>query len=295
MSSGQHRMTSVEIQAISVDEAVRLALEQLELTHADVDIEILSDAGPEDGDEALVRVTAKGMASQPVPRREARGAAPTTPGRVPGGRQNAQQTAGQSPRRQPGPRRVPGDRPSSRGAPPRSDTTRPAPRVIDSSRVDEEDERIAKEIVRELLGNMGVAADVVAVDNPSVMPLDADEPPTIFIDVLGHDLGMLIGRRGEHLAQLQYLVNLLINRRLGSWTRVVVDVEGYRSRREESLIVLAERVARQVARSRRPIVLEPMPPNERRIVHLSLRDNPDVTTESNGEGSMRRVTVQPRV
>ncbi|MDQ3696224.1 MAG: Jag N-terminal domain-containing protein, partial [Chloroflexota bacterium] len=72
MNPGQHRMTSVEIQAISVDEAVRLALEQLELTREDVDIEILSDAGPDEGDEALVRVTAKGMASQPTPRRQSR-------------------------------------------------------------------------------------------------------------------------------------------------------------------------------------------------------------------------------
>lgn len=278
MNPGQHRMTSVEIQAISVDEAVRLALEQLELSHSEVDIEILSDAGPDEGDEALVRVTAKGMASQPVPR--ARGSAPSP---RPEGR-----------RRQPGARRVPGDRPSSRGAPPRAELRTPS-RSTESTRVNEEDERIAKNIVRELLANMGVAAEVVAVDNPSVMPLDADEPPTIFIDVLGQDLGMLIGRRGEHLAQLQYLVNLLINRQLSTWTRVVIDVEGYRSRREESLIVLAERVARQVARSRRPIVLEPMPPNERRIVHLSLRENPDVTTESNGEGNLRRITVQPRV
>lgn len=281
MNPGHQRMTSVEIQAISVDEAVRLALEQLELTEADVDIEILSDAGPDEGDEALVRVTAKGMASQPVPRREARGGAPARPPAGP-------------PRRQPGPRRVPGDRPSSRGAPPHAEISRPAPRPIDANRIEEADERIAKDIVRELLANMSVMADVVAVDNPSVMPLDAEEPPTIFIDVLGQDLGMLIGRRGEHLAQLQYLVNLLVNRRLGNWTRVVIDVEGYRSRREESLIVLAERVARQVARSRRPIVLEPMPPNERRIVHLSLRENPEVTTESNGEGNLRRITVQPR-
>ncbi|MCC6313161.1 MAG: protein jag [Thermomicrobiales bacterium] len=265
-----HRMNSVEIQAVSVEEAVRLALEQLGRGHDEVDIEILSDAGPDEGDEALVRVTAKGMASQPTPR--ARPAA----GRAPG-------------RRPPGVRRVPGDRPSSRGAPPRADRERGA-----DARVDEADERIAKEIVRDLLTHMGIEADVVAVDNPSAMPLDAADPPTIFVDVLGHDLGMLIGRRGEHLAQLQYLVNLLCNRRLDGWTRVVLDVEGYRSRREESLIGLAERVARQVARSRRPIVLEPMPPNERRIVHLTLRENPDVVTESNGEGALRRVTVQPR-
>jgi spoIIIJ-associated protein len=279
-------MTSVEIQAYSVDEAVRLALEQLGLGEQDVDIEILSDAGPDEGDEALVRVTAKGMASQPIPRgiRPGQSTGPRTPVSGPGRE-----------RRQPGVRRVPGDRPSSRGAPPRERSRPPVaerPRNLD--RVDEAEEKVAKEIVRELLEHMGITANVVAVDNPSTMTLDPEDPPTIFIDILGQDLGMLIGRRGDHLSHLQYLVNLIANRRLESWTRVVVDVEGYRTRREESLIGLAERIGRQVARSRRPIVLEPMPPNERRIVHLTLRSNPDVTTESSGEGNMRRVTVQPR-
>jgi spoIIIJ-associated protein len=281
-------MTSVEIQAYSVDEAVRLALEQLGLGEQDVDIEILSDAGPDEGDEALVRVTAKGMASQPIPR--AARAAPSAGPRAGGHGQGAGRE-----RRQPGVRRVPGDRPSSRGAPPRERPRAPvAERARDVDRVDEAEEQVAKEIVRELLGQMGITADVVAVDNPSTMALDAEDPPTIFIEILGQDLGMLIGRRGDHLSQLQYLVNLIANRRLENWTRVVVDVEGYRTRREESLIGLAERIGRQVARSRRPIILEPMPPNERRIVHLTLRGNPDVTTESSGEGNMRRVTVQPR-
>jgi spoIIIJ-associated protein len=281
-------MTSVEIQAYSVDEAVRLALEQLGLGEQDVDIEILSDAGPDEGDEALVRVTAKGMASQPIPRgsRAGQTAGPRAGGHGPGPVRE---------RRPPGARRVPGDRPSSRGTPPRERSRAPVTeRVRDVDRVDEAEEKVAKEIVRELLAHMGIAADVVAVDNPSTMALDAEDPPTIFIEILGQDLGMLIGRRGDHLSQLQYLVNLIANRRLESWTRVVVDVEGYRTRREESLIGLAERIGRQVARSRRPIILEPMPPNERRIVHLTLRGNPDVTTESSGEGSMRRVTVQPR-
>jgi spoIIIJ-associated protein len=281
-------MTSVEIQAYSVDEAVRLALEQLGLGEQDVDIEILSDAGPDEGDEALVRVTAKGMASQPIPRgmRAGQTAGPRTGGHGPGPVRE---------RRQPGVRRVPGDRPSSRGAPPRERPRAPVTeRARDVDRVDEAEEKVAKEIVRELLGHMGIAADVVAVDNPSTMALDPEDPPTIFIEILGQDLGMLIGRRGDHLSQLQYLVNLIANRRLESWTRVVVDVEGYRTRREESLIGLAERIGRQVARSRRPIILEPMPPNERRIVHITLRGNPEVTTESSGEGNMRRVTVQPR-
>lgn len=272
------RMTSVEIQAVTVEDAVRLALEQLGLDLDAVDVEVLSDAGPDEDAEALVRVTAKGMASQPVPRAASRGA----------GRPQGQGQGRDRGPRQPGARRVPGDRPSQRGMPPRAER-RAAP-----DRVDEAEETVAREIVAELLEHMGVRAEVVAIDNPSVMPLDADEPPTIFIDVLGPDLGMLIGRRGEHLAQLQYLVNLLCNRRLNDWTRVVLDIEGYRTRREESLIGLAERVARQVSRSRRPMQLEPMPPNERRIIHLTLRDNPEVATESSGEGAMRRVTVQPR-
>jgi spoIIIJ-associated protein len=267
----QMRMTSVEIQAVTVEDAIRLALEQLGLTEDQVDIEILSDAGATEDEEALVRVTAKGMASQPVP-----GSRPA-----------------QAPRPK-SPRRVPGDRPSQRGGAHRHERPAAPPRAYDPDRVDAEDEQVAKEIVRELLDHMGIGAEVVATDNPSSMPLSDEEPPTIFIDILGQDLGMLIGRRGEHLAQFQYIVNLIANKRLGDWTRVIVDVEAYRTRREESLIGLAERVARQVARSGRPVQLEPMPANERRVVHMTLRGNPEVTTESSGEGPERRITVLPR-
>ncbi|TXG82200.1 MAG: KH domain-containing protein [Thermomicrobiales bacterium] len=267
-------MTSVEIQALSVDEAIRLALEQLDLNESDVDIEVLSDAGPDEDAEALVRVTAKGMASQPVPSGK-----------------SSQKDAGR-PKSQ---RRAPGDRPSQRGEGHRRDRQpAPPPRVYDPNRADTEDEATAKEIVAELLGHMGIVAEVVATDNPSSMDSGEEDPPTIFIDVLGQDLGLLIGRRGEHLAHLQYIVNLIANKRLGDYTRVIVDVEAYRTRREESLIALAERVARQVSRSGRPIVLEPMPPNERRVVHMTLREHPEVATESNGEGQDRRITVMPR-
>lgn len=270
------RMTSVEIQAYSVEEAVRLALEQLGLSEDEVDIEVLSDAGPDEDAEALVRVTAKGMASQPVP----------------SGRTGGQERERRE-RRQPGPRRAPGDRPSSRGAPREDGQPVAAARKPPIDRPETADETVAKEIVTELLAKMGFGAEIYVTDNPSTVPLSDEEPPTIFIDVLGHDLGFLIGRRGDHLAQLQYMVNLLSNKRIGDWTRVIIDVEGYRARREEALVGLAERVARQVARSNRSIMLEPMPPNERRIVHLTLRGNPEVTTESTGEGGNRRITVHP--
>lgn len=288
-----HQRTSVEIQAYSVDEAVRLALEQLELTHEQVDIEILSDVGPDEDAEALVRVTARGKASQPAPR-SATGSAGTASSDPPRGDRD-----GRSRRRGQGgsgsgsdapvaadwrtARTGPGDRPSQRGTP---------PRIPAIDRVDAADELVAKEVAAELLGRIGVRANVVAVDNPSSVPLDKEEPPTIFLDILGTDLGMLIGRRGDHLAQIQYLVNMVVNRRIETWTRVVLDVEGYRSRREESLVALAERVARQVIRGKRPIALEPMPPNERRIIHLTLRQHPEVATRSSGEGNQRHITVE---
>ena len=291
--------TTVEIQAYSVDEAVRLALEELGLGRDDVDIEILSDAGPDEDAEALVRVTAKGMASQPVPSSGSsaasggalrdRGSRPRQRGR--GGRPPARPAEGNGRAGERtgnhwlAGRARPGDRPSQRGAPPRRDV---------SERVNSNEEEVARSIAAELLSRMGIEAEVVAVDNPSAVPSGEEEPSTIFLDILGHDLGMLIGRRGDHLSHIQYLISMLVNHRLGTWTRVIVDVEGYRTRREESLVVLAERVARQVARSRRPIELEPMPPNERRIIHLTLQAHPTVSTQSIGEGNQRRITVEPR-
>ena len=148
-------------------------------------------------------------------------------------------------------------------------------------------------VTSELLDAMGFQARVVPRRGGSALEED-DGPPTVTLDIVGDDLGMLIGRRGEHLAQLQYLVTLLVNRRVHGWNRVSLDVEGYKRRREESLIGLAERVARQVARSGRPIQLEPMPPNERRIVHLALRHDTEVMTESSGEGDLRRVVIMPK-
>lgn len=277
------RRTSVEIQAVSVEEAVRLALEQLELTEADVDIEILAEEGPDEDAEALVRVTAKGAAAQPIPGEKSQ-TAPEGEGRRSRNRRRGRGGDGNNRDWLSG--RAPGDRPSRRGRP-------PAPNGPAPDRVDAADEAEAKKILTDLLGLMKVEADVMAVDNPSSVPLSGEDPPTIFLEILGRDLGMLIGRRGDHLSQIQFLINTLVNRKLDTWTRVIIDVEGYRARREESLIGLAERVARQVARSGRSVVLEPMPANERRIIHLTLKQHPEVLTHSDGEGSSRRITVEP--
>lgn len=239
------RRNSVEIQAVSIEEAVRLALEQLGRQRDEVDIEVLAEPTGSglDEEEALVRVTVKGQASQPM-----RG-------------------SGGSPR-----------------------PVRPAQATTpESYREPDQNTQIAIDVTTELLVAMGIQARVVPQE---VLDDETESSPTIGVNVVGNDLGMLIGRRGDHLAQLQYLVNLLVTRRIGHWTRVSVDVEGYKRRREESLSGLAERVARQVARSGRPVQLEPMPANERRIVHLALRDDAEVMTESSGEGEMRRITIQ---
>ena len=111
------------------------------------------------------------------------------------------------------------------------------------------------------------------------------------LDVEGDDLGMLIGRRGSTLASLQYMTNLIVSRRFKQNAPFSVDVEGYRRRREESLRALAFRMAERVRSTGRPVTLEPMPPSERRIVHMALADDPEVATESVGEGEARKVSI----
>jgi len=114
------------------------------------------------------------------------------------------------------------------------------------------------------------------------------------LNITGEDLGILIGRRGETLRALQYLVRLMVSHRLKHWTNLVVDVENYLIRRRRSLESLANRVADQAVRAGRVQALEPMPAYERRLVHIALRKNPKVTTESIGEGERRKVTIVPK-
>jgi len=107
-------------------------------------------------------------------------------------------------------------------------------------------------------------------------------------------LGALIGRKGERLSALQHLVNLMLSRRMGDWTRVLVDVEDYRGRRERQLVEIARRAAERVGQTGKMLQLEPMSALERRWIHIALRDDPDVATQSIGEEPNRRVIVLPR-
>lgn len=123
---------------------------------------------------------------------------------------------------------------------------------------------------------------------------DEREPRHALVEIHGQELGILVSRRGEALSAMQYLVRLLAGRRLGNPVPVILDVEGFRQRREQQLRRMAVRAAEQATERGRTVVLEPMPANERRIIHLALRDHPGVVTESVGLGRARKVTIIPR-
>jgi spoIIIJ-associated protein len=124
--------------------------------------------------------------------------------------------------------------------------------------------------------------------------LEHEGRPNINVDIRGDDLSVLIGRRSETLGAFQYVASLIVGKETGQFVQLVVDVEGYRNRRERQLIQMAKRVAEQVAKSGRRQTLEPMPSDERRIIHIALRDHPDVKTESTGEDPYRKVMILPK-
>lgn len=120
------------------------------------------------------------------------------------------------------------------------------------------------------------------------------EDGTVHINIVGQDLGLIIGRRGQTLDALQFLVNQVANRGEGRRVRIILDAEGYRARRAQVLAALARRMAARARRLRRKVALEPMNAVERRIVHLALAGDPDVETYSEGEEPHRRVIIAPR-
>lgn len=153
---------------------------------------------------------------------------------------------------------------------------------------DENALHISREVVSELLEKMKVRAKVIA---RYVKPQDRQEEPVVLVDIQGDDLSILIGRRSETLNALQYITSLIVGKEVGHWVPLMIDVQGYRARRERSLRQLAHRMAEQAIQSGHKQVLEPMPANERRVIHLELRDHPDVATESIGEEPNRKVTI----
>ena len=142
----------------------------------------------------------------------------------------------------------------------------------------------AADVLRDILDRMGVEAEVSAFDDGERIILDAH----------GAESGLVIGKKGSTLDALQYVINRIVSKKPHDGPGIVVDAEGYRGRREDSLADLATRLAEKAMKTGRPVPVEPMNPHDRRIIHVTLKEHTGVTTESEGEGMFRRVVIYPK-
>jgi spoIIIJ-associated protein len=145
----------------------------------------------------------------------------------------------------------------------------------------EKSDRIAVDFLEKILDKMGIIGTVIA----------KFEGETLSLDIIGNDMAILIGRRGQTLDSLQYLVSLVVNKDRSDYMRVSLDTESYRAKRKETLEKLAHRLAAKARKLRKDIVLEPMNPYERRIIHSTLQGSPYVSTKSEGEEPNRKVVI----
>lgn len=288
----------------SVDEAIAEGLRVLGLAADNAEIEVLNRGSRGifglGSEPAQVRIT-KRTSAAPAPARPAAAPAPAAPTPAAPAPAPSPVPAPAAPApapavdEQPEPAAPPAPIADEPLASPRAEATEADDADAgDSPSTPEEDAQLAAlatDLLSKLVELMGFEAEVIAEWRAP----DADnEHRYLLLDLQGSDLSPLIGRRGDTLGNMQYLVRLMINQRLHRWKNIVVDVEGYRQRRIEHLSQLALRLAQQVAQSGRPMSLEPMPANERRIIHLTLRESADVFTESIGEGARRKVQILPR-
>ena len=147
--------------------------------------------------------------------------------------------------------------------------------------VKEDPKQIAAEFLDQMLQGMGIEATYN-------MKLEKD---ILYVDVVGRDMGVLIGRRGQTLDAIQYLVSLVVNKNREDYLKVIMDTENYRRKREETLVRLAKKLAYKVQVTKEDIVLEPMNPYERRIIHAALQNHPKVVTRRQGEEPFRKVII----
>lgn len=305
-------MRQVDIQARSVEEAVRLALEQLGRSRSEVKIEVLAtDPG---GEEVLVRVSTQDSSGPQA------GTSSTGPmrggyGRDRGGAARPERQMARPPMPHPTMPNVQADEfedeeDDNRGN--RIEEAIPAGGgvVLDESlqagAVDAGEAAtpgdavapMAAEILQRILMGMKIRGRIVRREaSEEGEAAFEDDSDSVVLNVMGlneRDQSILIGRRGETLDALQFIVNLILGRKVDLWARVIVDVEGYRLRRKLALINLARRTADQVQTRQQAIPLEAMSAYERRIIHMTLQEHPEVTTESSGAEPERRVVVLPK-
>ena len=170
---------------------------------------------------------------------------------------------------------------------------KPAPEQKSASASQEGEDNLlsfSEEVVAKLLDLMHLEATISArYDDP-----DREGRKSVCVEISGKDLGVLIGRRGETINAFQRIAALIVSKEMSRWVRLSIDVEGHRSRREQQLRRMAQSLAEQVAKTGLAQSLEPMPANERRIVHMELQNHSDVVTNSVGEDPQRKVMVEPK-
>ena len=256
----------VEVRGADVEKAIEAGLQKLGVNRSEVIVDVIDEGSRGllgiGSREAVVRLVT--LISEAPP-------APPKPKPQP-----AAKTA------------VPTPKPAPKAEPKPTRPTNSTEEVIEA---DAEEKAMAVEVVATLLDKLGVDAEITAsVSEPD----DLTGRKVNVLDIEGDDLGALIGPRGETLNALQYLSRLMVGNQLQKRASFVVDVEGYRRRRQQALARLAERMAKKVVTRRRPVSLEPMPPHERRIIHMTLRENDEVYTQSSGEGKRRKVRILPK-
>lgn len=247
---------SIQISAPNVEEAVAQGLARLGLSRDDVEVKVIDQ-----GSKGLLGIGARDATVRLEPKPSAQQE-----------RDKASVVAGAEARAE------------------TEEQVAPAPRVQERQWPSDQVADVARQTLSELLDKMGMDCQV----NVRHETAADDEPPPLTLDIEGEDLNVLIGRQGEVLNALQYITRLIVSREVEHWVNLVVDVERYKQRRASSLRQLASRIAERVARTKQPVALEPMPPNERRAIHIALRDHPSVTTQSVGKGDKRKVTIIPK-
>jgi spoIIIJ-associated protein len=257
--------TTLEVIAPTVEEAVQKGLAQLNLPQSAVEVEVL-DAGSRGlfgigSRQARIRLAIKPQAMEGYP-----------PARMPVEAPGTRET--------PARREVAAERETAVRA--EADVAQAEAPITDETL------RVATQVVSDLLEKMKVRAKVTATYRA---PEDEQDEQVVLVNVEGNDLSILIGRRSETLNAIQYISSLIICKQLDAWIPITIDVQGYRARRERQLRQIARRMADQAIHTGRRQVLEPMPANERRLIHLELRDDPQVATESIGDEPNRKVTI----
>jgi len=275
--------TTLEIIAPTVEEAIQQGLDQLGLTADAVSVEVL-DSGSKGlfglgGRQVRVRLSVNPPPMPDLP------ASKPSPKPAPAKKAESKPKAKESKLRAE-------KKPAEPVAEPKPVAQKPAPAPQRPLNVEHDAVlNTAEEVVSKLIHHMGLTAQVSAHYDEAN---GGDEHRTIQVDVRGDDLSALIGRHAETLGAFQHVASLIVGKQTQQWVQVIVDVEGYRARREKQIRQLANRMADQVTKTGRKVTMEPMPSSERRVVHIELRGHPAVKTESTGEEPYRKVVIVPK-